>query len=417
MRLRLVIFVLCLMPLSQSCTQSSFTLTPVTVGNFSSFATPTPGYFPTPTPGGAPGPTVQGKNVIPITVGSCGTGTYLNEPCVSVTICSPGTSNCQTIPNILLDTGSYGLRVFGSKITVPLTNVTDQQGKQLAECAQFVIGADWGPVKLADVVLGQENPVRVPIHVIDANFPGLPNDCQNPDVSPETAGYNGILGVGIFVDDCGQNCVTNANNRVYFVCQGATCSGTSVPIASQVSNPVGLMSQDNNGLVIVLPAIPNHESSSLVQGFAYLGVGTQPNNTVTGLRSFAADGNGYISANFNGAAIATAFIDSGTNTISFPSTMLTQCPTTSQAYGFYCPAAATSLNATLIGKNGTQFAVPFMVTNADPIIVSRIPISDRVGSVMTDSFDFGLPFFFGKTVVTQIEGRTSPLGTGPLFAF
>ena len=36
---------------------------------------------------------------------------YSNEPCATVTICQPGTGNCSTINNILIDTGSYGLRI------------------------------------------------------------------------------------------------------------------------------------------------------------------------------------------------------------------------------------------------------------------------------------------------------------------
>jgi hypothetical protein len=54
------------------------------------------------------------NNVIPITVNGslCSANSYLNKPCVSVTVCTPGTSTCQTISDILLDTGSYGLRIF-----------------------------------------------------------------------------------------------------------------------------------------------------------------------------------------------------------------------------------------------------------------------------------------------------------------
>jgi hypothetical protein len=33
------------------------------------------------------------------------------------------------------------------------------------------------------------------------------------------------------------------------------------------------------------------------------------------------------------------------------------------------------------------------------------------------SFDWGLPFFFGRTVFTAIEGMSTPGGTGPYFAF
>jgi hypothetical protein len=33
------------------------------------------------------------------------------------------------------------------------------------------------------------------------------------------------------------------------------------------------------------------------------------------------------------------------------------------------------------------------------------------------SFDFGLPFFYGRSVYTAIEGRTAGSTTGPYFAF
>src|SRR6185437_10849196 len=62
-------------------------------------------------------------NAISVTVGAgsvCGNysnGGTLNQPCTSVTICLPGsTTQCQTIPDILVDTGSYGLRVFASAL-------------------------------------------------------------------------------------------------------------------------------------------------------------------------------------------------------------------------------------------------------------------------------------------------------------
>jgi hypothetical protein len=32
-------------------------------------------------------------------------------------------------------------------------------------------------------------------------------------------------------------------------------------------------------------------------------------------------------------------------------------------------------------------------------------------------FAWGLPFFFGRTVFTAIDGQTTPGGVGPYFAF
>src|SRR5579862_3889947 len=61
-----------------------------------------------------------GNNVIPIQIGPqtvCGQNGYVNEPCVTVTVCTPGltgSGHCTTIGNVLLDTGSYGLRLYRS---------------------------------------------------------------------------------------------------------------------------------------------------------------------------------------------------------------------------------------------------------------------------------------------------------------
>src|SRR5659263_116907 len=99
-----------------------------------------------PTPGNISGSTlltVTGggggqANVVPITVNGslCSSGSYLNKPCVSVTVCTPGTSTCQTVTDILLDTGSFGLRIFQQALTVTLPQVTVASGS-LANCVQF----------------------------------------------------------------------------------------------------------------------------------------------------------------------------------------------------------------------------------------------------------------------------------------
>src|SRR5208283_720062 len=64
--------------------------------------TPTPNPTPTPTPAPTPTPTpLTGSNVVSLTVNgsqcdqSINAG-YINEPCVSVTVCTPGASTCRT---------------------------------------------------------------------------------------------------------------------------------------------------------------------------------------------------------------------------------------------------------------------------------------------------------------------------------
>ncbi len=93
----------------------------------------------------------------------CARNSDFNNPCVSVTVCTPDQSSCQSIDGILLDTGSYGLRIFQDVLTVPLTPVTS--GSQtIAECLQYADGSsDWGPVENASVILGNEPAVQLPI--------------------------------------------------------------------------------------------------------------------------------------------------------------------------------------------------------------------------------------------------------------
>src|SRR5579872_1335178 len=72
------------------------------------------------TPAGVPIPPPAGQNVVPISVNGGPLLTanppsaYTNGAFVSVNVCVPGTSTCQTIDDVLVDTGSFGLRILGS---------------------------------------------------------------------------------------------------------------------------------------------------------------------------------------------------------------------------------------------------------------------------------------------------------------
>jgi hypothetical protein len=67
---------------------------------------------------------------------------------------------------------------------------------------------------------------------------------------------------------------------------------------------------------------------------------------------------------------------------------------------------------------GAARAVTFNIANAQTLFSSpNFAAFDDVGGENSGSFDFGLPFFFGKSVYTAIEGQSTPAGTGPYFAF
>jgi hypothetical protein len=374
---------------------------------------------------GGSGGTGAASNVLAITVND---PSYPNKPTVSVTVCTPGTSNCQTINDILLDTGDYGLRIFQqTPLNVSLLQVTVGSGS-LAECVTYADGSgEWGPVKTADVVLGEETASDVPIQVIDVSYfaSAIPAACKPPNVigldqGPGSAGYNGILGVGLFAADCGQGCTSTANNGIYFACSGSSCVGTTVPLASQVQNPVALLNQDSNGVVVQLPSVPLGGVQS-VTGQLILGIGTRSNNIPSAMTTYPADSIGEFTTSFDNILLSDSFIDSGSNGLFFnsPSSLLPLCSSPDQ--GWYCPQSTQSLNATNTGATGEPSGpVMFEIGNAASLFsnASNSVFSELGGPAPAGyGFDWGLPFFFGRAVFVGIEGTSSILGSGPYWAY
>jgi hypothetical protein len=382
-----------------------------------------------------PTPGSNESNYMAVTVG-CG---YVNEPCVTITVCLPGTTECQTIPNVLLDTGSYGLRLFSNVSldnfntttalqTLPLMADPNNSANVLSECVSYADGSsDWGPVAQADITMGGETAASVPIQIINSTFGTLPSDCTSPDTSPLTDGYNGILGVGLFTADCGSGCAPGtgaANNNIYFSCPSSgtgACSGTTVAISSQVTNPVSLLPVDNNGVILQLPSVPVSfglsDGASSANGYLYFGIGTELDNIPSGTTTLAADQNGNFITTFNGSTSSSSFIDSGSNALYFPAP--SNAPGCSDN-SFYCPTSELTLSATQIGATrAASQTVSFNLGNADDEFSQSNPnniFADLGGSLSSD-FDWGLPFFFGRSVYVQIDGATSSLGTGPLWAY
>jgi hypothetical protein len=369
--------------------------------------------------GGGSTPVNTGDNVLAITVNGslCSSNSYTNKPCVSLTICSPGTSNCQTINDILLDTGSYGLRIFKQVLSVPLTQVTAGSGP-LAECVQYADGSsDWGPVQTASVILGKEPAVLVPIQVIDSTFASLPSACQDADQSPDEAGFNGILGVGLFAQDCGPICSGSSGNGQYYVCNGPSCRGTSVNLSNQVQNPVALLPLDNNGVIVKLPGVPS-VGSPFVNGTLVLGIGTRSNNVPPKVTTYPANQAGEFITVFNGNTYSS-FIDSGSNGLFFPSPssgLLPDCPPPDS--GFYCPSVLRSFSATNTGAFGSPSGeIFFKIGNFDSLMSSPNNVFPDIGGNEVGEFDWGLPFYLGRDVYMGIDGTTSSLGNGPYWAY
>lgn len=361
-----------------------------------------------------------GNNVMAITVNGslCSDNSYTNKSCVSVTICTPGTSTCQTIDDILLDTGDSGLRLFKQNISVSLTQITSN-GNPVAECIQYADGSSlWGPIELAGIVLGNETAVQVPIQVIDSTFAGIPAVCSGAYQTPADAGYNGSLGLSFFAQDCGSACASTTANGFYYDCNGATCYGTTVPASNQVQNPVALLPVDNNGVIVQLPSIPASGATS-ASGYLVLGIGTQSNNMPSAVTTYSADAvSGNFITIFSGSTY-TGFIDTGSNALFFPppsNSTLPDCAAPDSDW--YCPSVTLSLTATNEGTTGIPSGVvEFQIGNFDALITSSNNVFPDIGGNSVGAFDWGLPFHFGRNVYIGIEGKASSLGSGPYWAY
>ncbi len=374
----------------------------------------------TPVSANNPVPFTPGNNVVPVTVNGslCSAGSYPNKPCVAVTVCTPGTSDCRTVTDILLDTASYGIRIFSQVLDIPLTPVASGSGS-LGECVHFGDGSSrWGPVQMADVILGGEPAVRVPIQVIDSTFGALPSACQNADRSPDDARFNGILGIGPLAHDCGPVCASSAAG-MYYSCSGSACTAVPVPLASQVQNPVALLPYDNNGVMVQLPAV-SADGSPFVEGSLLLGVGTQQNNTPAVVTTFGLDQQGNFITSFNGTSYQS-FIDTGSNGLFFPSPSSTDLPNCASPNSvWFCPPYASPFSgiATQEGATGAPTnQVPFQIRNFTSLLASSNRVFPDIGGSLGGDFDWGLPFYLGRNVYIGIAGSASSLGSGPYFAY
>ena len=367
---------------------------------------------------------------------------YIDGLFAKITVCVPGsTSDCQTIDHVLVDTGSSGLRLFGSVLTLSLPELTDANGVALAECTPLMSGSLWGPLRSADFSIANEQASDLIIQVIDESTYPMPTGCTGTDISdPNDLAANGILGVGWSLQDCGPSCAARvgpSNSGMYFTCSSATadgCQAASVRVAQQVSNPVAFFSQDNNGAIIELPAIPA-EGAPSVTGSLVFGIGTRENNGLGSATVIRLDDSGDFLTKYptNGSA-SFAFIDSGSNATFFPDSGTTHIPTCFSAKhpevsAFYCPSSTLNLSARVQDTYGmVAFNVDFSVANAMNLFTSQYDVAfDNLAgpdspppSGTGDTFayfDWGLPFHFGKNVFTAIEGQATPGGSGPFAAF
>jgi hypothetical protein len=360
-------------------------------------------------------------------------------PYVSITLCSPNDkSNCTTIDNILLDTGSTGLRIFAQPINAAALsnlNLTQQMttgntaNGPIFECFAFADKSIWGPIKYAALKIGEKTVRNLAIQVIaEPNFTSVPEACKGKlETDPAFFRANGILGVSLFRNDCGAHC-TNANpSPQYFACDpnGRNCAVTTQPLANQVQNPVTLFDSDNNGFIVTLDPIPNRGAAS-AKGTLTFGIDTRNNNVSKNTNTILAGNNpnsaayGFFTTTVNGINFPGGFLDTGVNAYRF--NLPDFNPLCAIYTGFYCPSNTTEFTATISGTSGSTppAIVNFNIANTEILFSHPKNVAfNNLGGIGIGPnnnliiFAWGLPFFFGKSVYFAIDGGTTNKGNGP----
>jgi hypothetical protein len=430
--------------------------------------------------GGGGGGGGQGLNTVTMTVDSgpaalAASGTSdVNTPFITVTVCAPGsTSNCQQIDHVEVDTMSYGLRIVSSVLAPSLAAALRQEvttdGNSVVECAQFADGFSWGPVKVADMQVGGESASNVPIQVIgdpayelssgsgSTAVAEIPTTCSS--IGPEedtvaTFGANGIIGVGVFAADCGSACRTSPtgtqNPADYYECPpsswspGNPCVEIAISNSAQVTNPVDYFQTDNNGVIVQLPAAA--EGASTITGTLTFGIGTESNNSLGSQTVLTGNAYGDVTTTYTTRdgqqeILPFSYFDTGSNAYYFSDSGIpsdTSCSpysgySSSNPQPWFCPGSELNLSALNMGQNGTQSSVAFSIGNAYTILTASTgsvfyDLGASSGALPTDctsqsttdqtcSFDFGLPFFLGRTVYVAYAGAPTAWGNGPWWAY
>jgi hypothetical protein len=356
-------------------------------------------------------------NVLSITLDRGPDGTAYNSPYVSITVCVPGGDKCQTLDHVLVDTGSNGLRVRASALRADIAlPVVTASGQAVAECMHFASGYAWGSVHRADVRMAGEQALALPIQVIeDRGQTGVPAPAACTKSGPNLGGIlaaKAILGIGMKSHDCGPACVTSKSPSIYFACGTLSCVSTTLPLESQVANPVPLFAQNNNGVMLVLPQVPI-SGTPVIQGALVFGIGTEANNQIGAATVFDVDKSGLVRTTYKGSTYAS-FLDSGSNGLFFPDADLPTCGL------FYCPLLPTGLNATISSPKGVSGTIDFIVDS--PYWLRADSVAAHLGGKggpdpISSLYDWGLPFFFGRAVHVAIQDAVTPAGRGPFWAF
>jgi hypothetical protein len=186
-----------------------------------------------------------------------------------------------------------------------------------------------------------------------------------------------------------------------------------------------MFATDNNGTLIALPSVASAGAAD-VTGSLIFGIDTESNNLLGTVTVVPVSGEGFVTTVFDSQTLSSSYIDSGSNATYFNVPTGVSAPTLCPSSGgsgtnvstFYCPASPIMLTAAFLLANNSTANANFEVANADTVGNSVTAYPGLAGTIQgSGSFDWGLPFFFGRRVANVIEGAATSAGTGPYIAY
>jgi hypothetical protein len=196
----------------------------------------------------------------------------------------------------------------------------------------------------------------------------------------------------------------------------------NLPLAQQVTNPVALFAQDNNGVIVSLPGLQNANGETTLQGTLTFGIGTQSDNAlpVIPLTVLGANAQGDFTATYNGGTtVLPSLLDTGADSIDFDDPTIPVCAT-GNFLGYYCPTVAPqpafAVN-TGAGNNPGISTVNFAIADPSTFLSTGTAFGGLAGGAGSTRLVWGLPFFYGRNVYIGIDQRTVGSYLGPFYAY
>ncbi len=349
-------------------------------------------------------------NVMPLVMRTPRAG--FDRMVVGITVCQPGTPRCATIEDVMIDTGSTGLRLESSAVPtwLRLPPFLGPGGRPLAECVRFVHDTAWGTLNRADVRLGGLTARGLPLQVVDDQGGSQPPACPRSDVRPTS---NGTLGVGQHLFDCQGACEQRAEAPGVFVRDDTGWSPIEgvVEPRYRLPNPVSYLPGHDNGIVIDLGSPPNGGAREIT-GTLTFGVGVVAGDGVGTAGILHLDASGRFTTMLGGRSYPSSYIDSGTETYVLSDDGLPRCRDMAWAY---CAEPRRTLDAEMVGADGGKIMTRFSVGSYRASRERHAGASDDVAEVaepQSTAFVWGAPFFLGRRISLVIDGRSIPSAPG-----